>query len=231
MFSEIIQQVEQSERLVTRAQKLTENVRGLRSGDRVMTPLIAAAEFQQGAAPSANLVFNVPADADFWAYRFLLYPYCKVVDPENATGDEVVFRPTSLSGEAMSTGVPGSATTAYSDFNTLVDGRFAFVFQGKEIQNSDTPLSAAYGANIGKWAPDGSAGDWAAASQSPGGHVFDIPFFIQRAKSLVCRITPTHLGVRTLVESVLPGPVNITRQHRYKIVGVLEGEKRVAAFR
>lgn len=230
MFAEIIQQVEQSERLVARAQKLTENVRGLRSGDRVMTPIIASAEFPQGAAPSANLVFNVPADADFRAYRLLLYPYCKVVDPVNATGDEVAFRPTSFSGEAMSTGVPASATNVYSDFNTLVDGRFALVFQGKEIQNIDTPMSAAYGANIGKWASTGGS-PWAAASQSPGGHVFDIPFFIQRSKSLVCRVTPVHLGVRTLVESILPGPVNITRQHRYKIVGVLEGEKRVAAFR
>jgi len=149
----------------------------------------------------------------------------------NATGDEIPFRSTSFTGESMSTGVPGSATAAYSDFNTLVDGRFALVFQGKELQNIDTPMSAPYGTGIGKWTAAGGFGDWTAASATPGGCVFDIPFFIPRSKSLVCRITPTHLGSRTLVESVLPGPVNVVRQHRYKIVGVLEGEKRVAAFR
>lgn len=232
MLAEIIAQTDKSARLLERAQKAVQNVRGLRSGDRVYTPLVVSAEFSQGSAPSQNLVFNVPADADFWAYRLLLYPYCKVVDPVNLTPDEVVYRSTSFTGEPFATGVL-DPDEAYTDFNTSVDGVFAFMYQGKELQNVDVPWSAAYGVNTGKWLQSvsivqGSA--WAAASQTPGGFVFDIPFFIPRSRQLTLRLTPTYLGVRTIVETI-PGPTNIVRQHQYKMVAVLEGEKKVAAFR
>jgi hypothetical protein len=70
---------------------------------------------------------------------------------------------------------------------------------------------------------------WVGASQTPAGLVFDIPFFLARGKALTCRVTPTFLGERSIPETTPGGP--ITRQHRYKIVGVLEGEKKVTAFR
>lgn len=230
MFAEIVKQIEQAELLAARAQRAVEKVRGLRSGDRVYTPLVASAEFYQGSSPSANLVFNVPADADFWAYRLLLYPYCKVVDPVNGTPDEVVFRSTSFTGQPFNPGWSNPADE-YSDFTSQVDGTFALIFEGKELQNIDTPFSAAYCSTMGKWRSSGLIG-WAAASQTPAGMVFDIPFFIARSKSLTCRITPTYLGQRAIEEvlSTLP-PTTGVRQHRYKIVGVLEGEKKVTAFR
>ncbi len=236
ILSEIMSQTDKSARLLERAQKACENVRGLRSGDRVYTPLIASAEFAQGNAPSANLVFNVPADADFWAYRLLFYPYCKVIDPVNGSPDELVFRPASFTGEA---GAPGldNVSSVYTDYSTSVDGTFGLIFDGQEMQNIDTPLSAAYCANMGKWLsgfPSGSSpGLWAGSSDTPGGYVFPIPHFMPRAKSLVCRVTPTYLGVRTITEQMAGevAPTTITRQHRYKIVAVLEGEKKVAAFR
>ena len=65
MLNEIVSQAEASARLLERAKQAADAVRVLRSGDRVYTPLIASAEFQQGTAAAANLVFNVPADADF----------------------------------------------------------------------------------------------------------------------------------------------------------------------
>ena len=234
MLSEILQQVEKSERLLAQAMRAAETVRGLRSGDRVYTPLIESAVFNQGGAPSANVVFNVPADADFWAYRLLLYPQCRVIDPVYGTPDETVFRSTSFVGEPFSSGVV-DPDSFYTDFTCAVDGVFGFLYQGKELQNVDTPWSAAYCANLGKWQQhavfESTIGTtWAAASQTPGGFAFDIPMFIPRSKSITLRLTPTYLGVRT-IEETIPGPTTIVRQHEYKIIAVLEGEKRVAAFR
>ncbi len=230
----ILKQSEEAAKLADAASSAVAKVRGLRSGDRVFTPLVVAAEFSQGNAPSAVLVFNVPADADFWAYRLLLYPYCKVVDPVNGTPDEVVFRSTSFTGESATPGINDPATQ-YSDFGTLVDCTFALIYDGKELQNIDTPVSAAYCSNMLKWYENvslGGSGDtpWAAASQNPSGLVFDIPMFIPRSKNLSLRITPTFLGIRSITDQIA-GPVDITRQHRYKIIAVLEGEKKVSAFR
>jgi hypothetical protein len=228
MLPEIIAQTDKASRLLERAQRAVANVRGLRSGDRVFTPLIVAAEFSQGTAPSANLIFNVPADADFWAYRLLFYPYCKVVDPVNETPDEVAYRSTAFAGQSFSPGV--ITDLVYSDYANLVDATFALIYQGKELQNIDTPISAAYCCNVEKWLVGAI---WAGASQTAGGLVFDVPLFIPRGKSITCRVTPTYLGVRSIVEEIEGeiAPEEITRQHKYKIVGVLEGEKRVSAFR
>lgn len=236
MITEIITQANKAEILAQRAQRAVENVRGLRSGDRVFTPLVQAAEFQQGQAPSRNLVYNVPADADFWAYRFSLFPYCKVVDPQNGTPDEITYRPTSFTGQSES---PGAAAVvagdAYTDFDTLVDGRFAFIFKGDELQNIDIPMAAAYSQGIGKWLPTAATSPvpiWGGSTSQPGGFVFDIPFFIPRGKNLTVRLTPTYLGVRSIIETIpAGGGTEITRQHKYKLIGVLEGEKKVQAFR
>lgn len=230
MLQEIVNQADEAAVLLQRAQQAAEKIRGLRSGDRVYTPLISSAEFSQGTAPSANLVFNVPADTDFWAYRLLVYPYCKVVDPTKASvsalsvvAEEVTYRSTSFVSQSYS---PGFVQVGQSDISTLVDATFALIYQGRELQNIDTPIAATYCTNVGKW----FQGFWGAASQTPGGLVFDIPMFIPRARSLVCRVTPTYLGVRTKQEDVADRDP-ITRQHRYKIVGVLEGEKKAGAFR
>ena len=232
MLQQIINQVEVANRLLERAQRAAASTRGLRSGDRVYTPLIASAQFEQGSTAAANLIFNVPADADFWAYRFLLYPYCKVVDPVNGTPDEIPFRPTSWTGQPYNPGTLNSGTN--SDFEVQADAMFALIKDNKELQNNNIPASAAYCVNIDKWSVipgTASVGGWNAATQTPAGLVFDIPMFIPRTKTLTCRVTPTYLGVRTIVETMLPGPVDIVRRHQYKIIGVLEGEKRAAAFR
>lgn len=219
---DIVKQAQEAERLLERAQGAVATTRGLRGGDRVYTPLIASTIFPQGAAAKQDLVFNVPADADFWAYRLLLFPQCRVVDPVGLTPDEVTFRPTSYSGESGSTGV-ASPATRYSDFNTLVDLTFALIYEGKELQNVDTPAAAVYCMDAGKWMTAISVTNptWTGASQTPSGLVFDVPFFIPRTKSLTCRVTPLHLAQRTID----------TRRHEYRVLGVLEGEKKTGSFR
>jgi len=221
MLNEIVNQAEAASRLLERAQSAAGAVRGLRSGDRVYTPLVAAAEFQQGTAAAANLVFNVPADADFWAYRFMLYPYCRVVDPTGAVPSEVAYRPTSYTAQPNSPGI----TTDLTDFESQVDAEFAFIFDGRETQSTNIPAAATYCVDIEKWstlpAPGASLPIWTAATQTPSGMVFDIPWFFPRGKTLTCRVIPTYLGIRTID----------SRQHEYKIVGVLEGEKRPGAYR
>lgn len=234
MLSEIISQTDRTERLLSKASAAVSSVRGLRSGDRVYTPLVVSAEFAQGASPSQNVVFNVPADADFWAYRLLIYPYCKVVDPINRTPDELVYRSTSFAGQAGSPGVKSSLR--YSDFDNVVDMTFALIRDGKEMQNIDTPVSAVYCANMGKFNTTFTLSTstlWAGASQTPAGMVFDVPLFLPRSKTLTLRLTPTYLGVRTIEETITVAAVQTTivRQHQYKIVAVLEGEKKVTAFR
>lgn len=235
MLAEITQQTEKSAALMERAQRALQNTRGLRGGDRVWTPLTAAVEFNQGSAPSKTMVFNVPADADYWAYRLLLYPQCKVIDPINGTPDEIVYRSTSFAGESWSSGV-GDADNTYTDFNSLVDGSFAIIREGKEHQNIEAPISAAYCCNVDKWVAKLNTNAnfvWGGASQTPGGYVFDIPEFIHRKGSLSVRITPTLLGIRTIEETITRDAVEITiiRQHQYRIIGVLEGEKKVGALR
>lgn len=224
MFADIIRQTELSERLLERAQQACSNVRGLRSGDRVFTPLVTFAEFQQGTAPSQNLIFNVPSDADFWAYRLCVYPYCKIIDPVNLSGDEIVYRSTSYPFSPSSPGIVNVEIT-YTDFYALVDGTFALIYDGKELQNTDVPLAATYCGNMEKWVSLG-ASVWSGATQSPGGFVFDVPMFIPRGRALTLRITPTYLGIRS-IHDVAVG----ARQHKYKFVAVLEGEKKVTAFR
>lgn len=238
MLAQILAQADSAAKLVERAQRALANTRGLRGGDRVWTPLTASAEFSQGSAPAKTLIFNVPADADFWAYRLMLYPYCKVIDPINGTPDEIVYRSTSFAGESGSSGV-GDPDDTYTDFDTLVDGSFAIIREGKEWQNIEAPFSAAYCCGYDKWVAKNSTAaasavyPWGSASQTPGGLVFDIPEFIQRGGSLSVRLTPTLLGIRTIEETITrdAAPITIIRQHQYKIVGVLEGEKKVGALR
>jgi hypothetical protein len=220
MLIDCVNQAEAAQRLLERARAAAGAVRGLRSGDRVYTPLVASAEFDEGAAAAANLIFNVPADADFWAYRFLLYPYCKVVDPIGGTPPDVSFRPTSWTGEPFAPGI--QIASRYSDFESQMDAVFAFIFDGKEIQNANIPASAAYCVTMDKWGERTGFGNaWEAALQTPAGLVFDIPQFIPRSRSFTARVTPTYLGKRTID----------ARKHRYKVVGVLEGEKRAGALR
>lgn len=227
MLNEIVSQAEAAERLLERAKSAASASRGLRSGDRVYTPLIASAEFQQGSAASANLVFNVPSDADFWAYRFMLYPYCRVIDPTGATPSDVAYRPTSFTSQPSTPGFVGAQPT---DVDSQLDAEFAFIFDGRELQSTNTPAAATYCVNIEKWStlpiPGVNLPIWTAATQTPSGLVFDIPWFFPRGKTLTCRVTPTYLGVRTIDREEAPG-----RQNQYKIVGVLEGEKRPGAFR
>lgn len=238
MLAEIVAQADQAARLVERAQRALANTRGLRGGDRVWTPLTASLEFGQGSAPAQTMIFNVPSDADYWAYRLLLYPYCRVIDPINGTPDEIVYRSTSFSGESGSSGV-GDPDNTYTDFNSLVDGSFAIIQDQKEWQNIEAPLSAAYCCGYDKWAARVSAlaavatFPWSGASQTPGGFVFDIPWYIPRKGQLSVRITPTLLGERTIEETITreAAPITIVRQHQYKIVGILEGEKKVGALR
>lgn len=231
MLNEIVSQAEAAARLLERAKTAADAVRVLRSGDRVYTPLVAAAEFQQGTAASANLVFNVPADADFWAYRFMLYPYCRVIDPTGATPSDVAYRPTSFTSQPNSPGIVPVGGFASSDFECQVDAEFAFIFDGREVQSTNIPAAATYCVNIEKWStlpvPGLALPIWTAATQTPAGMVFDIPWFFPRGKTLTCRVTPTYLGVRTIDEA-LESP---TKQNQYKIVGVLEGEKRPGAYR
>lgn len=227
MLNEIVSQAEAASRLLERAKSAADAVRVLRSGDRVYTPLVASAEFQQGSAAAANLVFNVPADADFWAYRFMLYPYCRVIDPTGDTPSDVAYRPTSFTAQPNSPGIVPDILR-WSDFECQVDAEFAFIFDGREVQSTNIPAAATYCVDIEKWStipvPGLSLPLWTAATQTPSGMVFDIPWFFPRGKTLTCRVTPTYLGIRT--------KENLTaRQNQYKIVGVLEGEKRPGAYR
>lgn len=228
MLNEIVSQAEAASRLLDRATKAANAVRILRGGDRVYTPLVASAEFQQGSAAAANLVFNVPADADFWAYRFMLYPYCRVIDPTGATPSDVAYRPTSYTSQPNDPGISFNAQQG-GDFQTLMDAEFAFIFDGRELQSTNIPAAATYCVNIDKWRRVPNLGfetaGFTGATQTPAGMVFDIPWFFPRGKTLTCRVTPTFLAVRTIDIEEFPG-----RQHQYKIVGVLEGEKRPGAY-
>lgn len=228
MLNEIVSQAESASRLLDKATKAANAVRVLRGGDRVYTPIVSSAEFSQGSAATANLVFNVPADADFWAYRFMLYPYCRVIDPTGATPSDIAYRPTSFTAQPNDPGISGGAQG--SDFQVLMDAEFAFIFDGRETQSTNIPVAAAYCCNIDKWRifPNfpTSAPRFTGATQTASGMVFDIPWFFPRGKTLTCRVTPTYLGVRTVELEESPG-----RQNQYKIVGVLEGEKRPGAYR
>lgn len=238
LLKALVDQADRAAALCAKAAAAASTIRGLRGGDRVWTPLITEAEFSQGAAPSTNLVFTTSEDADFWAYRLGFYVFCKVIDPVNGSPDEIVYRPASFVGEPSQ---PGAASAELAtDFWTSVDGTFALVYKGQELQNVDIPFAAAYTAETGKWTVASTIGNsgpyepfWAAASDAPGGMEFDIPFFIPRGDSLMCRITPNFLGPRSIQEEQLAegAPNTIVRQHKYKIVGILEGEKRVNALR
>jgi hypothetical protein len=234
MLLEIADLVQSTDKLLERAKAAAQRPRALRSGDRVWTPLISSVEFVQGTAASANMVFNVPADTDFWAYRFTLYPYCKVIDPVNGTPDDVVYRPTSFTGQPANPGMP-ALSTDFSDIENQVDAVFGFISGGKEMQNVNIPAAAAYSTTMGKWvqATLVNVQQWGAVHSTPGGMVFDIPWFFPRGRAITCRVTPTYLGIRTITEEVLIDavPTDIVRQHKYKLIGVLEGEKRVGAFR
>lgn len=234
MLLEIANLAEEANKLIEKAQAARKQTRLLRSGDRVWTPLVSAVEFPQGTAAAANMVFNVPADADFWAYRFTLYPYCKVIDPVNGTPDDVVYRPTSFTGQPANPGMT-QAIDVLSDIENQVDAVFAFISGGKELQNVNIPASAAYSTSMGKWVQPNIAfvQQWGATWSTPGGMVFDIPWYIPRGRAITCRVTPTYLGIRTIEELVISGEeeTTIVRQHRYKFMGVLEGEKRVGALR
>jgi hypothetical protein len=235
MLDKIVDLTEQAAALVDRVAIGLGRTRGLRSGDRVYTPLVVYAEFSQGQAASRNVVFNIPADADFWAYRLLLIPQCKVIDPVNGTPSDLAFRSTSFVGQPYSPGVVDPEQD-FSDFNNTVDGSFGFMYEGKELQNNDLPFAAAYGQQLGKWGVDENsptATGWCGSVATPSGLVFDIPFFLARGKSLTLRLTPSYLGVRTIEETIYRDevPTTIVRQNLYRIVAILEGEKRVNAFR
>ena len=148
------------------------------------------------------------------------------------TGDspsDVAYRATSFTAQPSNPGIT-DLDTKFSDFESQVDAEFAFIFDGREVQSTNIPAAAAYCVTIEKWSGLQSTGSvegiWTAATQTPSGMVFDIPWFLPRGKTLTCRVTPTYLGVRTIDTREFP-----SRQNQYKIVGVLEGEKRPGAYR
>lgn len=219
MLDQILRQGESLDRLTMKALAVTSNAR--RFGDRVLHFLTASADFIEGSNPVLNLVFNVPADSDYEAVRFCLYPQIRKVSYDTATQgvSDRTFRATMWSW----------ASTLQFD---IVSDAVLELFSSSEQGSSHSYQNAAFSvAQVfsGPALPNLVAGvppmDGYPGVPSPGGLVFDEAWKLNKGSTLTARVTPLYSGI-----NVRSG-VSDARQFEYRYVGVVEGRKIVDAVK
>ena len=187
------------------------------AGDDVFYAYRSSIEFFRGQSVANNLVFSISQDADFDAYRLSIYPRMRMIDPANPVTDDVAFRPTIWTS--------GGIINPLGEDSSAVDCSFALSISDRTGQYNYQNIPFLSGSLYCSYVNTYSAAGQAARNpitESPGGLTFDVPMQITRGGSVICRVTPLFSGQDDTAAGIYL---------QYQIVGVLEGKKKVRAFK
>lgn len=198
---------------------LSRRVEKIDAGDDLFYAYRSSVEFYRGQSVANNMAFNISQDADFDAYRLSIYPYARRVDPTSVANNDVTFRPTTWTSSGLLDCIGIDSCAVDCSFQLSVadkTGQYAY-------QNIPFMSGSLYCSYVNIYS---AAGQQARnpITESPACLTFHTPMQIARGGSVICRVTPLFSG-----KDDTTGPA--TTYIQYKIVGVLEGKKKVRAFK
>lgn len=189
------------------------------AGDDVFYAYKSSIDFYRGQSVANNLVFSVSQDADFDAYRLSVYPYARRVDPTDSTQDDVAFRPTTWTSSGLISPTINGIDTYAVDCSfqlSVSDATGQYNYQNMPFMSGS--LYCSY-TNI--YSAAGQATRYP-ITECPASLTFCVPMEVSRGGSVICRVTPLYSGLDDTNNGVYM---------QYRIVGVLEGKKKVRAFK
>lgn len=180
-----------------------------RDGDRVPFVIQGRTTFQAGATQTAEMVFNVPTDADFEGEYMNLYLGARVISLENVQNSEKTFRP---------------ADWFYSSSPYVVEGKAGCLFELRDsingpYQNVAIAIPSAFSAAV--CAPLGERNS--GIPQYPGALCFHVPYQLKRGSTMTCRITP--------VQTTSLNDLSDTETLEFEVRGLVHGYKRTYGFK
>lgn len=202
--------------LLRRARALRSRVQS-RGVDRVPHTLQQSFTFKQGENTSGPLVFQSPSTHEFEAHRLALYPEIRLVSVRSANGtSEITYRPTHWTHAVMVALTSGPLSQIWANvLDRLLDAQVELTLQigkenSREMQSAPFPVAQCFSGAVNSDTVGGTL-----VTSRPGLLVFQRPVMLRPGRSLLCKITPTFSGTRTLD----------ARQNEYRITAVLEGAK------
>lgn len=206
---------------------LTEHVLRLSGGKGYKAPYMISAEgrFLLGNNDVQKLLFNVPADGDFFAERLNLYLQYRFLDVTSVAASDLAFRPCNWTsvGDVYGAGAIFSiAPPAKAEANAKVALRDDT--NGK-YQSAPFSVAGLYSSRFGL-----TGGIFAAEnSMYCGGLDFEVPMRIGRGKAAELEVTPQFSTAGVVVRQYLTD--NPTFRIEFRVVGLLRGYRNIRAFK
>lgn len=188
-------------------------------GDRAWNLLRAiSAAFRLGQDDAVQLTFNVPADADYYGVGMNLFYQYRVIDPTNAANNDRTFRPCIWTSWACTQPTMGDNTVSNPGHEgngsvTILDD------VAGAYQNVPFSVASMYSTPYG--IPGGQQGP--PITLFPGALRFHRPYLIGRGKAISLVYTPLFTSAFNIT---LEAPFTT----EYRVVGILDGYKKVTAF-
>lgn len=200
---------------------LTEQVLKLVGNQGYKAPVMlhAAGQFFQNQSAVQKLIFNVPADGDFFAQRLNLYLQYRIVDTTSVPGSDLTFRPCNWSSVGHVYDSPTSlalpACNAKVAFRDDTNGKY---------QSAPFNVASLYSSPFGL-----TQGIFAGVNTMyRGGLDFKIPHRLGRGKAAELEVTPLYAFIAGLDAFFTANPAD---RAEFRVLGVLRGFKNVRAFK
>lgn len=205
---------------------LTEHVLRLSGGKGYKAPYMISAEgrFLLGNNDVQKLLFNVPADGDFFAERLNLYLQYRFLDVTSVAASDLAFRPcdwTSV-GDVYDFASVNTSHGTTGESNAKVSLRDDT--NGK-YQSAPFSVAGLYSSRFGQ-----TGGVFSAVnSMYRGGLDFEVPMRIGRGKAAELEVTPLFSTAGAVVRTYLTN--NPTFRIEFRVVGTLRGYRNIRAFK
>ena len=205
---------------------LTERALSLSGGRGYKAPYMIPAEgrFLLANNDVQKLMFNVPADGDFYAERLNLYLQYRFLDVSSVAASDLAFRPCNWSsvGDVYDFSSVNTSHGAAAEANAKVSLRDDT--NGK-YQSAPFSVAGLYSSRFGL-----TGGIYAGEnSMFRGGLDFEVPMRIGRGKAAELEVTPLFSTANTVVTAYLTA--NPTFRIEFRAVGLLRGYRNVRAFK
>lgn len=199
---------------------LAERVLGMTGGAGYKAPYTAraAGTFLLLQNTVLKLMFNIPADGDFYAERLNLFLQYRIIDVTSALASDRAFRPCNWSsvGDVVASTVLRGNSNAKISFRDDTNGKY---------QSAPFNVSALYSSRFGL-----TTGSFAGANTMfRGGLDFEIPQRIARGKAAELEVTPMYSAMGATVNAFLAR--NASNRIEFRVLGALRGYKNVRAFK
>lgn len=183
-------------------------------GDRVAYAVKGIAQFRAGEYTAAEVVLNVPKDADFFGSSLNLYLQGRIVDIANSANNDRTYRPATYTWENAAANLEGFFSSGNADFR----------FELRDSVNGNYQNSSLFSLSAFSAMADLPARQLPLISSWQGSLQFAVPYYLPRGETATLRITP----VDSRPDDTENFP-NIRRE--YRMVCVMQGFKLVHAFR